>query len=197
MDQPAPFERKVITRLAMGVRAIYNAAQAGDAAPLAAMSKTGFSANACELFADMIEDTSPGGIDLSFSFSPEWAPPVELAEKRQFSVGAIHIEVARVAAKLLRTEFAARSVTIFGRVTKLASDADPSDLLNPEGEREVTVQWDSDDIGKADIKVSLGAQDYLHAVEAHKTGRRVTVSGTLERRRRSWLLNDPYDFRVP
>lgn len=197
IEQPAPFERKVIARLVRGIRAIYDAAQASDAAPLAAMAKNGFSANACDLFADMIEDTSPGGIDLSFSFSPEWAAPVEFAEKRQFLVGAVHVEMARVAAKLLRTEYVARPEKIIGRVTKLESDIDPSDLLNPKGEREITVQWDSDDLGKIDVKISLGAEDYLHAVEAHKAGRWVTVSGTLERRKRSWLLTTPSDFQVP
>jgi hypothetical protein len=197
IDQAAPFERKVITRLARGVRAIYEATQVSDVAPLATMATEGFSANACELFADMIEDTSPGGIDLSFSFSPEWAPPAELVEKRQFLVGTAHIEMARVAAKLLRTEFVSRPEKIVGRVTKLESDTDPSDLLNPKGEREITVQWDSDDLGKIDVKMSLTAEDYLHAVEAHKTGRQVMVSGTLERRKRSWLLSDPSDFQVP
>jgi hypothetical protein len=197
MDQPAPFERKVITRLARGIKRIYEAAQASDAAPLVTMAEDGFSANACELFADLIEDTSPGGIDLSFSFSPEWSPPTELAENRQFAVGTAHVEMARVAAKLLRTEFVARPEKIVGRVTRLESDADPSDLLNPTGEREITVQWDSDELGKVDVRMSLGAEDYLHAVEAHKTGRQVAVSGTLERRKRSWLLADASDFRVP
>ena len=197
IEQPVPFERKVITRLARGIRAIYEATQVGDPAPLAAMATEGFSANACELLANLVEETSPGGIDFSFSFSPEWAAPAELAEARQFSIGTTHVEIARAAAKLLRAEFMPRPEKIVGRITRLESDADPSDLLNPTGAREITVQWDSDDLGRIDVKMSLAPEDYLRAVEAHKNGQRVMVSGTLERPRRSWFLVNPAEFSLP
>jgi hypothetical protein len=54
------------------VGAVYRAAEQDDTKPITDTVSTGFSANACEQFANPIEDTSPGGMRIAFAFSPEW-----------------------------------------------------------------------------------------------------------------------------
>lgn len=112
------------------------------------------------------------------------------------SVGTAHIEFSRAAAKLPRTQFTPRQERVFGRVIRLESDADPSDLLNPQGDWEIAIQWSSEDLGDIQVQVSLGPKEYLGAVEAHKLGRPMAVSGTLEKKGRPYVLSNPTNFGV-
>lgn len=184
-------------RFARGVRAVCNAVETDDITALVDSVKSGFSANACEQFAKLIEETSLGGLVFSFAFSPEWRPPVELVGVRDLSVGPRHDEVTKAAAKELRQQVQPRAETVFGRVVRLESNADPSDLLNPMGEREIAIQWSSEEIGDLQVRVSLGAVDYLLALDAHREGRPIRFSETLERRGRRWVLSNPTNFTSP
>lgn len=65
------------------------------------------------------------------------------------------------------------------------------------GEREVAVLWSSEALGDITVRASLNPPDYLTALEAHASGRAVKVSGTLERRRRGWVLLNPTGLHVP
>lgn len=198
IEQTPPFERLVMERFARGVRSICNAVDTGETADLVENAKKGFGANSFELFAKLIEETSPGGMEFDFIFSPEWRPAFDLREPQQLLVGPQHAEISKVAAKLLRSQFKPRpGETIFGRVVRLANDSDPSDLMNPMGDREVAVAWGSEDLGDIHVRVSLGAKEYLQALHAHGAGRPIKVSGTLERRGRLYVLIGPTDFIVP
>ena len=194
MEQPPPFERRVMERFARGVSTVCDAVATGDTAALVATAKTGFSANACEQFAKLVEDTSPGGLVFAFAFSPEWPADIEFAQVREFAVGVPHVEISRAAAKVLRSQFTPRPETVFGRVVRLESEGDPSDLLNPIGSREIAIQWSNKDLGDIQVRVSLDASEYLKAIEAHGSGRPVKVSGTLERRGRVYVLSTPTNF---
>jgi hypothetical protein len=90
-----------------------------------------------------------------------------------------------------------REEQVFGRVVRLQSQADPSDLLSPTGEREVVIQWSNEELGDIHVRVRLTPQDYLAAIEAHRNGRPVRLRGTLERKGRLWILSNPTDFSVP
>ena len=136
-------------------------------------------------------------MSFAFSFSPEWVTSPELSKATEFAILQPHVEASRSAAKLLRTEFAPRSEKVFGRVVRLESEGDPSDLLNPSGEREIAIQWSSADLGDMQVRVRLLPKDYLLALRAHAAGRPVSVSGTLEKRGRTWVLTGPADFEAP
>lgn len=196
-EEPAPFERLVIQRLARGVQAVCTAVERDDEKWVVEDVERGFGANACEQFADLIEKTSAGGLVVSFAFSPEWIAPSDLVARQDFRLGPRHVETLRSAAKVLRSKPISRPENIFGRVIRLQTEADPSDLLNQRGSREITVQWASEDLGAVQVRISLMAPDYLQAVEAHRLGRPVTVSGTLEKVGRRWVLRSPTGFSVP
>src|SRR5271170_8249264 len=51
--------------------------------------------------------------------------------------------------------------TVFGRVIRLATDADPSDLTDLMGEREVAILWSSEAQGDVTVRASLTPPDYL------------------------------------
>ena len=196
VDQPTPFNRRVMERLVRGIRSVCEAVATDDTAALVANARTGFNANACEQFATLVTDTSPGSLLFGFSFSPEWQAPADLTQAGEFTVGPRHVEVTRAAAQVLRQQVLPRSENVTGRVIRLESNADPSNLLNPKGEREIIVQWSHAEMGDIAVRMSLAPPEYLLAVEAHKAGRTVSVSGTLERRGRAWILTGSTDFCV-
>ncbi|MGA3211378.1 MAG: hypothetical protein ABSD20_08720, partial [Terriglobales bacterium] len=78
-----------------------------------------------------------------------------------------------------------------GRIVRLQNEANPKDVLDHTGEREIVIQWSSKDLGDVQVKVPLTPTDYLSAVEAHREGRPVKISGTLQRHGRSWVLAKP------
>jgi len=132
-----------------------------------------------------------------FSFSPEWKGEKSMPLPGQnFVLARQHFEVIRAAARELRAQLPSRPETIFGRVTRLATDANPSDLTDLIGEREVAIFWSSETEGDITVKASLTPADYLRAVRAHADGRPVEVSGILERRPRGWMLLDPTNLIV-
>lgn len=196
VDQPAPFQRRVVERLVRGFTSVVDAVDRDDISDLVANSKVGFNANACEQFAKLVEETALGGMAFGFAFSPEWRPPSDVVQVKEFVVGPRHVEVTKAAAKELRKHRVPRAERVFGRVVRLESEADPSDLLNPIGDREVAIQWSSEELGDIQVRVSLAAADYLLALEAHRAGRPVAVSGTLEKRGRPWVLSSPTEFAV-
>src|SRR5579863_174954 len=72
MEQQPPFERRVIQRLARGIKVIQEAVAAQEPAIVVRSFESGFSANMCEEFAGLVQETAPSGIGFGFLFSPEW-----------------------------------------------------------------------------------------------------------------------------
>lgn len=195
-DQPRPFERRVMERMARGVKAVCDAVIHDTPQQLIDGAKTGFSANAYEQFAQLIEETAPSGLAFSFALSPEWDVPPDLVQPSEYFVGQRHVEMTRIAAKALRKEIVPRSENVVGRVVRLASENDPSDLLNPMGDREVVIKWATPEGRDIHVRVTLNPADYLEAHAAHGAGRSVMVSGTLEMRGKRWVLANPTQFGV-
>ncbi len=189
--QEPPFERRVIQRLARGIRVLQEAASIEDPGVVVKAYETGLSANMCEYLADLVEQTSPSGLGFSFTFSPEW--PTE--PFREAFIGPRHIQVARIAAKAMREQLPPRPETVNGRVIRLQNEADPTDLSDVTLAREVVIHWESED-GDLNVKVALSPSDYLAAAEAHPRGQSVEVKGALERRGWRWIIVSPTDFRI-
>jgi len=195
-DPPRPFERRVMERMVRGVKAVCDAVNHDNPEHLIASAKKGFSANAYEQFAQLIEETALGGLAFSFALSSEWNLPSDLMQAPEYVVGPRHVEMTRAAAKVLRREAVPRAEKVIGRVVRLASEDDPSDLMNPMGDREIAIKWTTPEGADIHIRVALNPTDYLQAHAAHGAGRAVMVSGTLERRGRRWILSNPSDFGV-
>jgi hypothetical protein len=194
--EPAiPFERRVVTRFARGLQAIHEATVAQRPEVIVEASRTAFGANACEHFADMVEETSER-MTFAVAFSPEWHLQSRVELSQSFSVGPQHVEVTRAAAKQLRDQLKPWQETVVGRVVQLANHDDPSDLFGQSGEREVVIQWNGGELGVIHVRASLAPTDYLAAIEAHASGRLVSVSGLLDRRGRRWMLVDVSSFAV-
>jgi hypothetical protein len=104
------------------------------------------------------------------------------------------LEVIKEAAKALRIVDEDKVRTVVGKVRTLHSMENPSDLFSISGTQDVVVEWDSDEFGRRNVRVPLGPEEYLRAVEAHKQGRAVSITGELQQRARQWRLENPRDF---
>jgi hypothetical protein len=190
IEQHPPFERRVIQRIVRGIRTVEIAAGREDPAEITSTYKTGFSANMCDDFAAIMELSSGSAISFELSLSPEWKVPPDVAQHARMEVRPDRVEVVKEAAKQLRKQEFDRNRVLVGRVTRLKSDQDPSDFLHPDG-REITLMWDSPDLGPLNVRVVLEPHDYLLAVEAHRSGQLLSVSGRLDKIGRTWTLLEP------
>jgi hypothetical protein len=196
-DPIPPFERRVIQRLAIGIQQVCEAVKVDNVSPLVNGFRTGFSANGCERFANLIHDTAYSGMSFGFSFSPEWTVSEKLAPAAEFSVGPKHVDMARAGAQALRGESIEIPTDVYGMVVRLQNEADPSDLSAIMGEGEISVLHASENYGDIHIRITLPPAEYLKAVEAHRAGRPVRLSGTLVHRGRYWYLNNPSSLTTP
>lgn len=197
IEQIPPFERRVMQRLARGLRSAQAAVSEQDTSAIVENYKIGLSANMCEELVDLAESIKGERLGFEFAFSPEWRMSPDIRSDRHFVIAAQHIELIKDAARHLRLQEFERNVVVAGRIVRLKSDNDPSDLLHPLGSREVTIQWNSEDFGEINVRVLLTPQQYLAACEAHKAGREIAISGFIERVGKIWRLLEPSDFNIP
>ncbi len=186
-----PFERRVVERLAIGIQQVCDAVNRDDLKPLVNGFRRGFSANGCERFADLVQSTAYSGMSFAFSFSPELSISDGLQNSTELFVGPKHVEFARSAANALRGESLEIPTNVYGTVVRLQNEADPSDLSAVTGEGEISVLYASEDYGDIHLRIVLSPAEYLKAVEAHRLGRPVRLSGSLVHRGRYWYLLNP------
>ena len=182
--------------MATGIRQVCEAVSRDDVKPLLEDFRDGFSANGFEKFALLIRDTASSGMSFAFSFSPEWGVPDSLKRTTEFFVGPRHIEMAWAAAQALRGESLAIPTDVYGTVVRLQNEADPSDLSPDTGEGEISVLHASEDYGDIHLRITLPPAEYLKAVEAHRQGRPVRLSGTLVHQGRYWYLLNPSSLSI-
>jgi hypothetical protein len=190
VEEIVPFERKVVERILRGFRSFERAARSEDAGAIIGEPK-GLSANMCDDIVGVVEDSDVSKIEISLQLSPEWRSSLVTDAKEVFSVERRYLDLLKEASSRLRMKEAASNETVVGRVVRLEAEGNPSDLLADVSDREVVVSWDSSDYGLIRVQAQLSPQGYLDAVEAHRQGALVALSGTLQRRGRSWSLTGP------
>lgn len=187
-----PFERRVMERIAQGLSDISHAVKLDKIDALEKKYDTGFSANMLESFVDLAEAASEK-IRFKFDLSPEWKP-LSRAAGYDFTIERPHIEVAKIAARAMRLQNFERQQRVSGKVVRLKHEGNPMDL-SVDFDREISVQWQSKDFGEIKVRVTLGAEEYLLAVDAHARGQSVEMDGTIERSGRNWHLLYVKNFR--
>jgi hypothetical protein len=194
-ERIAPFERRVVQRLFRGFQLIERAEQAENLSIITEGYRSGFHANMCEDLADLIENTTDK-IKFQVVWSPEWRPAPDILGSSTFEVRPNTLQTVSEAANSLRRQETTLPRTIVGRVIRLRSDHDPSDLLDTTLPREINVIWENEEFGELSVRVILEPADYIKAVEAHKAGRKVSIRGLLEKIGRAWFLSQPSEFAV-
>lgn len=197
-DNPVPFSRKVVNRIACGLSSLSTAVQRDDPGPLLTPD-SGLSANMCDEIVGLLEDSELGRVYISIHHSGEWpvGEGIQRAAAREFAVERSHLDLLRSASATLRGTQDATPETVVGRILRLEADGNPQDLARAAGGREsIVVNWDSADYGLIKVQIDLSPADYLVAIDAHKNGNLVAIAGELKQRGRRWHLNQPKQFRT-
>lgn len=184
----APFERKVIERLVRGLQSFRQAVQTEDATAITS-NPEGLSANMCDDLIGVVEDTELSKVAITIQLSPEWRSEVADLATASYSIERRYLDLLKEASSHLRRTEAPSTEKVIGRVIRLASEGDPSDLLADVSDREVVINWDSPEYGLVRVQAIVTPRAYLDAVEAHRTGRLISATGTLRRKGRAWVLS--------
>jgi hypothetical protein len=193
--EPIPFERRVMERIVRGFSSFQEAAASQHARPIYSATD-GFSAAMCDLVADLIEEMAVSRIDLGVRFSPEWKLDSVPSPTPSFCVEYKNVELLRDASKSLRAIQEPEPVSVFGRIKRLETDGNPADLIDDPSSRDVEINWPNADNVVLRVKLSLNPTDYLQAVDAHRSGKLVSVSGLLHKTGRSWRIENYENFKI-
>jgi hypothetical protein len=193
--QVAPFERRLMQRVARGLFTAAKGVREGDVTVLTKDYPSGFNANLCEVMADLTETLSGTKSEYSMLWSPECEVPAELQNLEPVEIDPkVFRPFFEAAAKSLRQVKESQDTPIVGAIVQLrAEDADDED--QDEG-RQITVRWDLGNGRTLKIRVTLDADAYKAACDAHRDHRRVTVMGRPEKQGKFWVLTSPRDFSV-
>jgi len=194
VSEQLPLNRRIVERIALGLATYCDAVETQNPGVIAER-RDGFSANMCDAMADLIEETDVSKMVIGIKLSPEWRSK-SLASKSTFSIEHKNIELLRAAARSMRVDEKPRPVQVFGRIRRVETDGNPADLMEDTAPKEIEINWASDDNTLVHVKVMLPNADYAEAVEAHRTGKYVSVSGMLIRLGRSWRLDQVENFKV-
>ena len=200
LDEEAPvppLERRAVHRLARGLLIAEDAIKSSNPYKITESYKFGLNANACDELLSIIENPSIGSISFDFVFSPEWGIPADVGQNTHILIsGNNAVEMIKFAAVELRRNDYEKTKVIIGNVIALHSRDNPSDLFSISGSQDIILEYQNDDFQIKRIRVSLTPTDYLQAVEAHKSGRLVSIRGEIEQRRRQWKLTQARDFKL-
>lgn len=191
-NEPLPFERKVIERIVRGFLTIQDAVLYEDLSLLTNSYNKALNANMCQALVEMSIDKT-----MQIEYSVQWSPILAPSEDvRQFKAICLDSKaydyLERAASEMKSIE--PREVTIQGEIHSLHSTSDPR--VQDDAPRMIEVNWYDEEERSIKVKVSLSAEEYLAAIEAHSGHKEITVTGLLEKRGSRWELENPTDFGI-
>lgn len=187
-----PMQRRIMERIATGLKTAEIAANAGDAQPIIDGYADGFNANMCDAVVKLSK-MQQEPMQISLRWSKKIAASKGLKAVKCFQIERRHSDYLKHASDQLRglkPEFQ----VIRGLVVGLSSMGDPqSDDVDA---RSIIVLWEHGHGQPRKLRINLGKSDYLKAHRAHLDWATISVEGIALKRRLGWELADPQEFRI-
>lgn len=190
---PKPVERRIIERMATGLSHLQLAAAVRSTDPILEGIRDGFNLNMLEDFQTLLSGSSASRIKFDFTLTPAW--PTTLDQKLSAEVSDELLPLIDSAASQLRPPNVPQAEVVVGKIVWLESREVPTDLLH-DGGREIGIEGESAERGDLSVKVRLDPQNYLAALDAHRTGRLVRVKGEVRRTARGNSFAGNSSFEV-
>jgi hypothetical protein len=192
-----PFERMVIERLYNGLSNSMVALKEEDTTLISKNFERGLSLNMVEEIVRLHDVSQNSRISYKFIWSPEWRVRIDEDKKSKIVVDNELVEFLKEAAKGMREERTANTSTITGTVFILKSRIDPSAVdVDYSHERQVTIITAGLEPKAVQVTVNMRKDDYYAAVDAHKSGRTVQITGKIEKVSRKHVMSDYSEFVV-
>lgn len=192
LPEEAPFQRRVVERIARGLILAKKSEQEHDHQILLKGFASGLNGNMCSALTKMVDRRGP---ELEWIF--DWAPKVDagsdLAERPTVKLRKDGYDNLAWVADKLKTE-TPRRATISGHVRGLESSDNPS---NVNSKRAVVIRAVLPETNRAsDVIVRLDLDSYRKATDAHEKWVSVSVEGILSRSGSGWRLLDATNFKT-
>lgn len=179
-----PVRRKMVERIARGMQHLDKAVAREDPNILIESYESGLNARMCDALADI-------GLQgqVAFSIGIDWAaslvPSEDIIAFQERVIGEAQISLLKYASEQLKVVTPKRE-RIDGLVVNLHCVADPKE---GHARRTVAVRVEHPQHGTIEVKLSLGAEWYLLAIDAHSKGKRISATGELQRKGNTWSLD--------
>jgi len=179
-----PIQRRILERIARGVKLLEIAVVREDPSIIIQNYERALNARMCDSLAGIGIDG-----DVKFALEVDWASILEATDDvRQSSsveISEAHVSLLKYASEQLKI-VSPKPDRILGQVVNLHCSADPT---QGSAKRTVAVRVDHPLHGAIEIKISLGPDAYLMAIEAHAKGQKLIASGQLQRKGSAWSLD--------
>lgn len=178
-----PTQRRVVERIARGAVLLEAAVKQDDPQILINSFATAMNARMCDALSEV-------GLDgeLQFDLEFEWAraiPPADdVSQARTFRISEPHVQVLRFVSEQLKI-VEPRPDRIVGQVVNLHCVTDPTD---GSARRTIALKVSHTEFGSIEVRLILGPEAYLIAIDAHAKGQKLNTSGQLQRRGNTWTL---------
>jgi hypothetical protein len=187
-----PTERLILLNLMQSLGTLQTAIEYGDTESIFETSGRRVNANICEAILGMKPAAIDARLEVSVSWSPVW--PIEpTAAPQKVSFEGRAFEQVDAIGLSLRTGDEPQRRQLIGRVVRLSGE-DP--LEGAIGTLHITIRPEGGNV-PANVDLILSPEQYRDACNAHRDGKKVQVTGVLERvERRKWMLFNISDFGV-
>ena len=185
-----PYERQVTRTLIESLAALDEAAREaavhGDMTPFQTAVSRGVSANLCDAVVGLSAVSPSEGLDIQVSWSR--TRPVGVHAVGRVVLSSDTMPLIEEAARRFRETTTSDDVEVVGVVTALARGETATD-------GEVTITGNVEGQIRR-VKVTLGEDDYVNAVQAHRNRQVVTCTGDLAKEGRGYWLLKPRHFTI-
>lgn len=165
-----PLPRRVTERIMRGLGQLDRAVLDGRPDALLSGYREGLNANMCEALLSFREPGAALEMELSVQWSKRLAAPAGLP--RRVRLEGRGFELLDATARTLRAPVEAEEQTFTGEIVRLHREAD---------EERVAVLRILEGRPRVQARLHLGPEEYRIACDAHRDGRKVRVTGRLER----------------
>lgn len=178
-----PTQRKVVERIARGVVLLEAAVAQDDPSILIDSYETAMNARMCDALSEIGLD---GQIQfgLEFTWARAIAPAPDVSEAKIFRIAEPQVQILRFASEQLKI-VEPRADRIIGQVVNLHCVTDPAD---GSARRTIALKVVHTEFGTIEVKLALGPESYLLAIDAHAKGQKLVATGQLQRRGSTWSL---------
>jgi len=179
----SPKQRKIVERIIRGLVLLDNAVRNGNPDILINSYEQAFNAKMCDSIADI-------GLvgEIPFNFGIQWAssiPPAEDVKNfQEQSIGEPQVSILKYVSEQLKI-VKPHPDEIVGSVINLHCVNNPTD---DHSKRVVALRVAHQKYGSIEVKMTLGSDRYLMAIDAHTKGKQILARGQLQRNGNSWTI---------
>jgi len=179
-----PVRRKMVERIARGMQFLDKAVAKEDPDVLIESYESGLNARMCDALAD-IGLEGQVAFDIGIDWAASLAPSEDVLAFQDHVISEAQISVLKYASEQLKV-VKPKLERIDGLVVNLHCVADPKE---GHARRTVAVRVEHPQHGTIEVKLSLGSEWYLLAIDAHAKGRKISATGELQRKGNTWSLD--------